>query len=426
MTRAASLTILAAMAVLGDRSPTNLVSAESAAAPPSHEDEPHATATQPPGDVKQATLPARRATGTGRFSSLRDTASSHDRLRAATPERAELGEAEHLRESLLAARRYGATLNGLLSAVDVFARGVDGARTANDCLQRRIEHIKEQLDQRDAHRRDLEREISELKSRLETQAAEFSAERQFLTEGQDEFLRALLEEYEEEVQAARRESEAAALSGDDTPPESPESSRDELRELRNTVERLQAERERARELVRRMRSQRDVAQAELRRISSAPSPAVDPVTLVPATSPTTPAPPPFASSQTPAPAVEDPEPSVLQNLGVVRLPRLSPPPAELTASLNARPDAAQTTRPFSSPSSPSLRAAGASHSSGSMLAVKKPSGSYSATDVSPEETDGATTTRPPVSSSRPGIGASYRAKPPGTTESPDANASEEE
>src|SRR5690606_6706665 len=50
-----------------------------------------------------------------------------------------------VRDALVSTRRYGATLNGLLSAVDNFARGVEAARTANDALSRKLETLQELL-----------------------------------------------------------------------------------------------------------------------------------------------------------------------------------------------------------------------------------------------------------------------------------------
>src|SRR5690606_8339400 len=50
-----------------------------------------------------------------------------------------------LRDALVSTRRYGATLNGLLSAIDSFARGVEAARSANDALARRLEALQEYL-----------------------------------------------------------------------------------------------------------------------------------------------------------------------------------------------------------------------------------------------------------------------------------------
>ncbi len=349
--------------------------------------------------------------------------SSHDRFRSSTPPSSEdLSDSERLRESLLAARRYGATLNGLLTAVDVFSRGVDGARIANDALQRRIEHIKDELDRRELRTRELEQEVEELKARLVAQEAAFVAERQFLTDEQDEFLRALLEEHEAQLHTIQRESEPPRSQKDlaDANAPSPAGGGDgeSLQELKDKIDALRAERERARELVQRMRAQRDGAQAELKRLSRVPPETLEAATIAPAggAHPTTPAPPPFASSLTPAAATDEHEAAILQNLGVVRLPRLSPPPAELAGALHV-PTRLAPAAPRSGQSTPAFRSpAVLSKSSSSTIKKSAPS------RVSPSmETDeeGESAPKPQQSPpTRPGIGATYRATPPPHTLEP--------
>jgi hypothetical protein len=317
-------------------------------------------------------------------------------------------------------------LNGLLTAVDVFSRGVDGARIANDALQRRIEHIKDELDRRELRARELEQEVEELKARLAAQEESFASERQFLTDEQDEFLRALLEEHEAELHAAHRDSEpphskqdASGTTAASTEGEGEgEGEGETLQELRDKVDTLRAERERARELVQRMRAQRDSAQAEVRRLSRAPGEALDNATIAPAggAHPTTPAPPPFASSRTPAAsAADEHEAAILQNLGVVRLPRLSPPPAELAGALHG-PTRLVPAAPRGGGSTPALRSAAAlSKSSSSTIQKSAPNRVSPSAEAEPEELEVALKPQqaPPT---RPGIGATYRAMPPGPSD----------
>lgn len=196
--------------------------------------------------------------------------------------------ADPIRDALVSTRRYGATLNGLLSAIDNFARGVEAARSANDALCHKLERVQELLlaTERDATqvRADLEQKVQELEQKLRSQRRAFEAERRFLTDEQDEFLRALLEEHEEQLASLREERDAAlANAGGDTEGES-------LDALRREIATLRAERERSRALAQRMRTQRDEAQALLRRFE--PRAELDPG------HPTTPAPPPFSVGAT--------------------------------------------------------------------------------------------------------------------------------
>lgn len=193
-----------------------------------------------------------------------------------------------LRDALVSTRRYGATLNGLLSAIDSFARGVEAARNANDALARKLESVQDLVhsSERASELRqgDLERRVQQLEQKLRTQRKTFEEERRFLTEEQDEFLRALLEEHEEQVATLRQERDAARRGEAGEAPA--EQAGDALESLRREVAALRAERESSRSLVERMRAQRDQAQAALRRAESRADGA----------HPTTPAPPPFAAS----------------------------------------------------------------------------------------------------------------------------------
>jgi hypothetical protein len=260
------------------------------------------------------------------------------RLKTLPPTAGELAETTTFRETLVAARRFGATLNGLLSAVDVFARGVEGARAANDALLKRLDGMKEQVNSAEERSQSLQEQVAQLKAELASKEAAFAVERQFLTDEQDEFLAALLEEHEEELRSALQQNalkNGALAQGAQASADAPEGS-ETLQSLRDKVDNLRVERERARELVQRMRSQRDGAQAELRRRQESADDA--PKTLPPSgvAHPTTPAPPPFAQvSRAPGSvrADADRDAAMLQNLGVVRLPRLSPPPAELAGAL---------------------------------------------------------------------------------------------
>jgi chromosome segregation ATPase len=189
-------------------------------------------------------------------------------------------------------RRYGATLNGLLSAIDSFARGVEAARNANDALARKLESVQELVHSTEraseARQGDLERRVLELEQKLRSQRKTFEQERRFLTEEQDEFLRALLEEHEEQLAALRRERDAAlqGRGGHGSDDGAAEEGGDSIAALRREVATLRAERESSRSLVERMRAQRDQAQAALRRAESRADGA----------HPTTPAPPPFVAS----------------------------------------------------------------------------------------------------------------------------------
>jgi hypothetical protein len=314
-------------------------------------------------------------------------------------------------------------LNGLLTAVDVFSRGVDGARIANDALQRRIEHIKDELDRRELRTRELEQEVEELKARLIAQEAAFVAERQFLTDEQDEFLRALLEEHEAQLHTVQRESEPPRSQQDVTDASAPSPAGagdgESLQELKAKIDTLRAERERARELVQRMRAQRDGAQAELKRLSRVPPESVEAATIAPAggANPTTPAPPPFASSRTPAASgADEHEAAILQNLGVVRLPRLSPPPAELAGALHV-PSRFVPAVTRGGESTPAFRSPAVLSKSSSSAIKKSVPNRVSPSLEAEREDEGAIKPlqSPPT---RPGIGATYRATPPPHTLDP--------
>lgn len=347
------------MAATGGRPLTDQVSSRDGARSGAPDDEREGASTEPTGTSEGFARIPRASVRPARPSGEDAPNASHDRLRTLPPASGELSETTTFRETLVSARRFGATLNGLLSAVDVFARGIEGARTANDALLKRLDGMKEQVNTAEQRVRGLEAEVAALKAELAKRDAAFAAERQFLTDEQDEFLRALLEEHEEELRSAlngaapRPTSSSQAQSAHDTS--------DTLQSLRDKVDTLRAERERARELVQRMRAQRDGAQAELRRRDSAPDDSA-PKTLPPSgvTQPTTPAPPPFAQMSR-APLQVDPhdDTAMLSNLGVVRLPRLSPPPAELAGVLHGssapRPKSSSAAR---APTAPARKPAG--------------------------------------------------------------------
>ncbi len=217
-----------------------------------------------------------------------------------------------LRDAVVSSRRYGATLNGLLSAIDNFARGVEAARNANDVLGEKLDRVQELLSATEreatATRQELEERVRELEQKLRSQRKTFETERRFLTDEQDLFLRALLEEHEEELARLREErDEALALS---QPPDGA-GEEESIVVLRREIALLRDEREKSRALVRRMRSQRDEAQAALRRLAAPIDEEI--------AQPTTPAPPPFSVN---AP---------------VQVPTAPPTPAELRTTPTAAP-----------------------------------------------------------------------------------------
>lgn len=212
-----------------------------------------------------------------------------------------------VRDALVVTRRYGATLNALLSAVDQFARGVESVRGANESLARKLEraqaHTRNELDA--ARRFELEHRVALLERQLKSERQTFEEEWRYLTEDQEAFLRMLLGEHDEELRRLRDERDALQNECATLRAQSPEAEKHTkpsesetdgaqpwlVESLRRQLETLRAERENTRALVQRMRAQRDEAQASLRRLQSLA------LSVRPAASthPTTPAPPSFAS-----------------------------------------------------------------------------------------------------------------------------------
>ncbi len=255
---------------------------------------------------------------------------------------------ERVRESALLLERAVDTakqneqgLRSLLDALDRFSSGLAEARAANDALLRNLDGSRGLIEGANEHRVGLENEVRALKTRIKLREREFEK----LMLEQDDFLRGLLDEHEEELAALRRERDEA-LERLDSAERSAigDHQHDVVSQLRGQIIKLRIERESARQLVERMRVQRDRAQQRLadsegafpatsREAETEAPPPTDswPLELAPESGsgahPTTPAPPPFPDEHAIG-STSSPEDEIAGNFHV---PRQDPPPTELAA-----------------------------------------------------------------------------------------------
>ncbi len=196
-----------------------------------------------------------------------------------SPEQAE----EHIRAALAAGTRTGASLSALFRAVEQMTDGLSGARESNEQLVTELEAMRQMLAERTEENAALAEQLAALAAErdqalgeLEQARSEANREREFFLGEQDRFLAALLEDHEQALAALRRERDearASAGTGQHDRPTRPGTAAavegnapqaaKELREARQTIEKLMKERNRSREMLRRLQAQRDEAQAAL-------------------------------------------------------------------------------------------------------------------------------------------------------------------
>ena len=159
--------------------------------------------------------------------------------------------------------RTTTSLSGLLDAVDHFTRGIAGAQEAGEQLRHELGILRSLLSQRNEERAGLQARVRELEIALEEARSESELEQKYVRDEQDEFIAALMEEYESEIhelkRAAANQLKGHAASG----------RRPELEDALDQIEALLAEREVTRDLVQRAQRQRDEAQRERDRLEQA-------------------------------------------------------------------------------------------------------------------------------------------------------------
>jgi hypothetical protein len=163
-------------------------------------------------------------------------------------------EEQHFRTAVDAGARAGTTLSELSKMVAELSSGVVGAKHANEQLLQELTTLRAMLSASSDQQVVFERRIAELEQEVTAARAEVERERQFLTSQHDDFITALIEEHEAELDA--QASERATTSMD-------AGASDLARKLvQAETARLQAEaeRERAREALAKVSAQRDEAQ----------------------------------------------------------------------------------------------------------------------------------------------------------------------
>lgn len=200
------------------------------------------------------------------------------------PEHAE--SSAKVQAALAASIRTDASLSGLMRAIQELARGVGGAREANEQLVRELETLRELLGASNEQLLALKNRIRELEAECERQRAELGNDKAYLTEQYDAFLADLLDDHEQATDELRRErdalqkrvadlEESLLARSSELPQSSPKASirpaaadaaqkakDEEIERLRQIVERLSQERERTREALQRLQAQRDEAQSQ--------------------------------------------------------------------------------------------------------------------------------------------------------------------
>ncbi|HEV8247158.1 MAG TPA: hypothetical protein VGP93_15380 [Polyangiaceae bacterium] len=161
--------------------------------------------------------------------------------------------------ALAASNRTEASLSQLLRAVQSLNEGVSGAREANVQLVSELEKLREMLGTSNEQQLGLRNRVTALEKELE-QAREVSArERVFLTEQHDSFITSLIEDHEAAVAELKAELEQVQKRAEQ-PRTDPDPS------PRGT-DKVVAERERTRETLLKLQTQRDEAQAAVARIT---------------------------------------------------------------------------------------------------------------------------------------------------------------
>jgi hypothetical protein len=276
-------------------------------------------------------------------------------------------------------------LSTLMRAIRDLSSGVSGAREANLQLLRELEAMADMLGAANETQLALKNRVALLEETLERTHQEASAERAYILEQQDAFIRAMMEDHEQVLVELHRELDAAkarpAFRTTTLPDFAGLSEPSEEKDLRGaldaaerTIEKLFGERDRARETLLKLQAQRDEAQATVARLTRERDQAraeqtqlriTDAVRQVipPSTTPlpgfrVAPTLPPPESPRRPPPGSVAPnaDAPALPNAGAVAVASIrtrpveqsghpSPPPEELRAALHSPSSTAPTTPP---------------------------------------------------------------------------------
>lgn len=207
------------------------------------------------------------------------------------------GEA-HTQAALTASARADANLGSLFRTVQHLAAVVSGAREAHDQVVEELDHVRTLLGQADEEQLSLQHRVVVLEQTLERTEREAARERAFLIDEQDSFIGALWDEHAAEVAEVRRRlsiveenlrtsqdenqrltdvAHSADLQSEDMARKLRKAEADLARvvhenaELRETLSRLQTEREEALLAASQTTRERDHLRAELGRARSSQS-----------------------------------------------------------------------------------------------------------------------------------------------------------
>lgn len=178
-----------------------------------------------------------------------------DMLRRSTPAPAlSTHSDEHFRAALDAGSRAGSSLNDLAKLVSDLSGGLLGARQANEQLVHELSTLRAMLGSANEQQLALRHRTAQLEQELVATQLAAERERQFLTDQQDDFLAALLEEHEEALRARNSQGDTTRMS--------PEQADLAQKLVQAESGRLAAEAEctRAREALAKAQAQRDEAQ----------------------------------------------------------------------------------------------------------------------------------------------------------------------
>ncbi len=125
------------------------------------------------------------------------------------------GDDDRVRQALAASSRAEASLSALLKAVQDASSGFAGARQANEVLLEELGRIRQQLQQSEAARGELERTLPQLMAQrdgVQLALARAEEEREQVLDEHDDFLASLIEEHEDELAELRRHHVADILA----------------------------------------------------------------------------------------------------------------------------------------------------------------------------------------------------------------------
>jgi hypothetical protein len=163
-------------------------------------------------------------------------------------------EEQHFRTAVDAGARAGTTLSELSKMVAELSSGVVGAKHANEQLLQELTTLRAMLSASSDQQVVFERRIAELEQEVMAARAEVERERQFLTSQHDDFITALIEEHEAELDTQASERATTTMDAGVS-----ELTR-KLVQAETARLQAEAERERAREALAKVSAQRDEAQ----------------------------------------------------------------------------------------------------------------------------------------------------------------------